>query len=53
MTQTVTNGPTKKEQKDIISLRQFNEQFPDDASAVTFTEKRRWGRQPVLPTLRP
>ena len=49
MVQTVTNGPTKKEQKDIISLRQFDEQFPDDTSAVTFTEKRRWGDSPYCP----
>ena len=49
MVQTVANGSTKKEQQDIISLRQFNEQFPDDAAAVAFVEKRRWGDSPYRP----
>ena len=36
-------GPTKKEQKDIISLKQFDARIPDEAAAIAFMEERRWG----------
>ena len=45
----MVTSPTKKEQQDIISLRQFNDQFPDDTAAVDFVEKRRWGNNPRCP----
>ena len=37
-------GPTNKEKKDIISLKQFNALIPDEEAAITFMENRRWGK---------
>ena len=37
---------TKKERQDIVSLKQFNEQIPDEAAAIAFTEKQIWGDTP-------
>ena len=35
--------PTKKEEQDIISLRQFDARISDEAAAVAFAEEQRWG----------
>ena len=40
---------TKKEQRDIISLKQFNQRIPDEAAAIAFVEGRRWGDNPYCP----
>jgi transposase-like protein len=32
-----------------VSLYEFSEQFPDEASAVAFFEKRRWNNKPYCP----
>ena len=42
-------APTKKEQKDIISLRQFEQVIPDEASAIAFMEEKIWGGTPFCP----
>ena len=41
--------PTKKEERDIISLRQFEKQIPDEAAAIAFVEGRRWGSDLYCP----
>ena len=41
-----SNKPTKKEEQDIISLRQFEEQIPDEAAAVAFAEGAIWQGDP-------
>ncbi len=40
---------TKKEERDIISLRQFEQRIPDEAAAVAFMEEKRWGQDPYCP----
>ena len=46
----ITDGPgvapTKKEQQDIISLRRFEKQIPDEAAAITFAEEAIWQGDP-------
>ena len=43
-------GPSsKKEERDIISLRQFEKLIPDEAAAVAFLEQRIWGDTPFCP----
>ena len=42
-------APTKKEQKDIISLKQFEQTIPDEASAIAFMEEKVWGGTPFGP----
>ena len=37
---------TKKELLDVISLRQFYKEIPDEAAAIAFTEKKIWGDTP-------
>ena len=41
---------TKKEERDIISLRQFEVRIPDEAAAVALMEEKRWGQQPYCPS---
>ena len=41
--------PTRKETLDIISLRQFNDEVPDEAAAIALAENRRWGNSPYCP----
>ena len=39
-------GPTKKDELDIISLRRFEKQIPDEAAAVAFAEEAIWQGDP-------
>ena len=39
-------GPTKKEQQDIVSLRRFEKQIPDEAAAIAFAEEAIWQGDP-------
>ena len=39
-------GPTKKEELDIISLRRFEKQIPDEAAAIAFAEEAIWQGDP-------
>ena len=39
-------APTKKEEMDIISLRQFDKLIPDEAAAIAFAEEEIWGHFP-------
>ena len=41
--------PTKKERQDIISLRQFDAEIPDEEAAIAFMEARVWGDVPYCP----
>ena len=41
---------TRKEEQDIISLRQFNERIPGEEAAIAFAENQRWGDAPWCPT---
>ena len=43
------DGLTKKEEQDIISLRQFERAIPDEAAAIAFMEERLWGDNPRCP----
>ncbi len=40
---------TKKEEKDLISLRQFAKLIPDENAAIAFFEQKRWGDTPTCP----
>ncbi len=42
MVQATTKKLTKKEEQDIISLRQFEKTIPDEETAITFFEQKRW-----------
>ena len=37
---------TKKEEQDIISLRRFEKEIPDEESAIAFAEEQIWGNTP-------
>ena len=37
---------TKKDQQDIISLKQFDKEIPDEQAALAFMEKKIWGDKP-------
>ena len=41
------NKPTRKEERDIISIAQFNKRIPDEAAAIAFMEKQLWGDAPI------
>ena len=43
---TKTPKQTKKEEQDIISLRQFEKQIPDEAAAIAFAEEQIWEGTP-------
>ena len=49
MTAEAPTKPTKKEQQDIISLRKFDRQIPNEETAVAFMEARLWGDAPYCP----
>ncbi len=42
-------GVTKKQKQDILSQRQLEKAFPDEAAAVEFVEKAVWGDDPICP----
>ena len=44
-----SNKPTKKEEQDIISLKQFEQAISDEASAIAFMEEKIWGGAPFCP----
>lgn len=45
-TSTRKQPKTKKERQDIISLKQFNKEIPDEEAAIAFVEKKIWGDTP-------
>ena len=42
----VKRRKTKREEQDIISLKEFNRVIPDEAAAIAFAEKMTWGETP-------
>ena len=42
----VQKGPTKKEELDIISLKQFDARIPDEEAAIAFVEECQWSGSP-------
>ena len=46
MAKQKAGGPTKKDELDIISLRRFEKQIPDEAAAIAFAEEVIWQGDP-------